>query len=279
MRDLTFRCLECGGEACPPWTTYCPLCAAERDAILSVDDEGFACELDGRRIVDEEHWLLDFCRHHEWQCFVVSRDPYKGSVRGLRRTCEEQNDNSNKAWSRTRRRVTGVAAEGAWGKTVLDCAKMLRSSIFHVWKTVPEGQCESDYYVDLGIVCPGWQGMDEGDIAPCFYIIETDTFEAVKKKLELLRARRFVDFRFTVQIHELYTLFYDGSWLRAAGKERSDDHGTVSLMALPRSEVFLDYVDTLIGAFEMRNSLKRWWREKLTREELQAKAVAEKQNQ
>lgn len=39
MRDLTFRCLECGGEACPPWTTYCPLCAAERDAILSVDDE------------------------------------------------------------------------------------------------------------------------------------------------------------------------------------------------------------------------------------------------
>ena len=41
MRDLTFRCLECGGEACPPWTTY-SLCAAERDAILSVDDEGFA---------------------------------------------------------------------------------------------------------------------------------------------------------------------------------------------------------------------------------------------
>ena len=40
MRDLTFRCLECGGEACPPWTTYCPLCAAERDAILSVDDAG-----------------------------------------------------------------------------------------------------------------------------------------------------------------------------------------------------------------------------------------------
>jgi len=39
MRDLTVRCLECGGEACPPWTTYCPLCTAERDAILSVDDE------------------------------------------------------------------------------------------------------------------------------------------------------------------------------------------------------------------------------------------------
>ena len=116
MRDLTFRCLECGGEACPPWTTYCPLCAAERDAILSVDDEGFACELDGRRIVDEGHWLLDFCRHHEWQCFVVSRDPYNDSVRGLRRTCEEENDNSNQGWSRTRRCVTGVPRRKLGGR-------------------------------------------------------------------------------------------------------------------------------------------------------------------
>ena len=251
MRDLTFRCLECGGEACPPWTTYCPLCAAERDAILSVDDEGFACELDGRRIVDEGHWLLDFCRHHEWQCFVVSRDPYNDSVRGLRRTCEEEDDNSNKLWSRTRRRVTGVPAEKAWGKTVVECVEMLRSSLFHVWETV-QGRFESDYYVDLGIVCPGWQTARYEDIAPRFYIIETDTFEAIKKKLELLR---------TDPVGELvYNFIYgdDLCWLRAAGRNRSDDgrtnrgslldHDTVSLMALtPRNESFLPKFDELIA--------------------------------
>jgi len=249
MRDLTFRCLECGGEACPPWTTYCPLCAAERDAILSVDDEGFACELDGRRIVDEGHWLVDFCRHHEWQCFVVSRDPYNNSVRGLRRTCEEENDNSNKAWSRTRRRVTGVPAEKAWGKTAVECVEMLRSSLFHVWETV-QGRFESDYYVDLGIICPDWQTTRYEDIAPRFYIIETDTFEAVKKKLELLRTRDPAGLC-------AYNFIYgdDLCWLRAAGKERSSDfgslrdHGTVSLMALtPReNKSFLHKFDELIA--------------------------------
>ena len=107
---------------------------SELEAWLTrVDDEGFVCGRDGARIVDENHPLLALCQNERWQCFVVSRDPYNDSVRGLRRTCEEENDNSNKAWSRTRRRVTGVPAEKAWGKTVVECVEMLRSSIFHVW--------------------------------------------------------------------------------------------------------------------------------------------------
>ncbi len=225
--------------------------------LTRVDDEGFVCEHDGTRIVDENHPVLELCRQERWQCFAVSRDPYLGSVRGLRRTCEEATDNSNKAWSQTRRRVTGVPAEGAWGETALDCAKMLRSSIFHVWETVParwEGQCESDYYVDLGIVCPGWQGY-EGDIAPRFFLIEADTFEAVKKKLELLKARATDGL-----VDALYDLMYGGEWrwLRAAGKERSEeygslrDHGTVSLMALtPREDhTFLETFDKLIQTFD-----------------------------
>ena len=223
--------------------------------LTRVDDEGFVCEHDGTRITDENHPVLDLCRRESWQCFAVSRDPYLGSVRGLRRTCEEATDNSNKAWSQTRRRVTGVPAEGAWGETALDCAKMLRSSIFHVWETVParwEGQCESDYYVDLGIVCPGWQGY-EGDITPRFFLIEADTFEAVKKKLELLKARATDPL-----VDTLYDFMYGGElrWLRAAGKERSEeygslrDHGTVSLMALtPREDqTFLETFDKMIEA-------------------------------
>ena len=91
--------------------------------LTRVDDEGFVCEHDGTRITDENHPVLELCRRESWQCFAVSRDPYLGSVRGLRRTCEEATDNSNKAWSQTRRRVTGVPAEGAWGKTALDWAR------------------------------------------------------------------------------------------------------------------------------------------------------------
>lgn len=227
---------------------------SELEAWLTrVDDEGFVCGRDGARIVDENHPLLALCQKERWQCFVVSRDPYNDSVRGLRRTCEEENDNSNKAWSRTRRRVTGVPAEKAWGKTVVECVEMLRSSLFHVWETVParwDGQCESDYYVDLGIVCPGWQTARYEDIAPRFYIIETDTFEAIKGKLELLRKRDPAG-------ELVYNFIYgdDLCWLRAAGKERSSDYGslrdrgTVSLMALtPReNESFLQKFDELIA--------------------------------
>ena len=83
-----------------------------------------------------------------------------------------------------------------------------------------------------------------------FYIIETDTFEAIKKKLELLRTRDPVG-------ELVYKFIYvdDLCWLRAAGKERSSDysslrdHNTVSLMALtPReNESFLQKFDELIA--------------------------------
>jgi hypothetical protein len=126
---------------------------------------------------------------------------------------------------------------------------MLRSSLFHVWETV-QGRFESDYYVDLGIICPDWQTTRYEDIAPRFYIIETDTFEAVKKKLELLRTRDPAGLC-------AYNFIYgdDLCWLRAAGKERSSDfgslrdHGTVSLMALtPReNKSFLHKFDELIA--------------------------------
>ena len=225
----------------------------ELEAWLSkVDDEGFAC--DGTtRITDENHPLLALCRRERWQCFTVSRHGKTGRVRGLRRTCEEQEDNSNKAWSLTRRRVIGVPADRAWGATVRDCVEMLRASLFHVWETVPskwEGQCESDYYVNLGLICPGWQTTEFEDIGPGFYVMEADTFDAVKKKLSALRSAG------DQRAEMVYAFIYGGDlqWFRAGGKERSPDFGslvdreTVSLMAIaPRlDDEFLENFDRMI---------------------------------
>ena len=109
----------------------------ELEAWLSkVDDEGFACD-GATRITDENHPLLALCRKERRQCFTVSRDGKTGRVRGLRRTCEEQEDNSNKAWSLTRRRVIGgrpFGTPGDWGATVRACVETLRASLFHVWE-------------------------------------------------------------------------------------------------------------------------------------------------
>ena len=248
-------CERCGNVGVGAWLTLCPFCGVERQPSITLDDEGFACDATtGTRILDEHHPVLAWGRRYEWQCFVVSRHGKTGHVRGLRRTCVEWNDNPNKAWSRTRRRVRGVPAEKAYGATVRDCVEMIRSSLFHVWSTVPQkfpGQCESDYYVNLGLIAPTWQTTDYEDIGPGFYVMERDTFEFVADKLKTLRSSG--DPRAKV----VYDFVFGGDleWFRAGGKERLDDYGqrladrdTVSLMALaPRElDTFLEHFDQMI---------------------------------
>ena len=246
-------CQKCGNDGIGPWLDYCPLCIEERQPSMKLDDEGFLCALDGTRILDENHPLLAWARKLDWQCFAVSRDGKTGRVRGLRRTCQEWDENANKAWSRTRRRVRGVPRENAYGNTTRDCAEMLRSSLFHVWHTVPqrfENQCETDYYVNLGLIAPGWQTTEYEDIGPGFYVIEADTFEFVQRRIRSImehdpKARLVHDFIFGGDLQ----------WFRAAGKDRPDafnerlvDRDSVSLMALtPRkSDTFFENFDKMI---------------------------------
>lgn len=214
MDDMLLqKCSECGESPIGPWQCTCPFCGINRRPLFSIDDDGFLCELDGNKIVDGKHWILEFCNKWEWQAFCVSRDG-SGNICGLRRTCEEWDDNSNKGWCFARRTVSrrNAASFSKKPKLAHNCVKILKSSIFHVWPSVPQrypGQCETDYYVNLG--------MKNGDeISHGSFVIERDTFEFVKEALRLGRPtendlRRFLD-ELKIPEHE------------CLGKERPDDY-------------------------------------------------------
>ena len=211
--DLKQKCSECGESGVGPWLSMCPYCGQDIPPLLSVDDEGFLCELNGDKILDDTHWILDFCKEWEWQAFCVSRDG-NGNIRGLRRTCEEWDDNSNKGWCFARKTVsTGNPSSFARTQQFANkCAKILKSSLFHAWPCVHQrypGEFETDYYVGLGL-------KNGEDITPGSFVIEKDTLEFVKKALQYSETG-------DTKVDELLTFIDELDIVECLGKERPSD--------------------------------------------------------
>lgn len=219
---------ECGhleqfGIKCTvgPWCDCCPFCVEDRQPQFLISDTGFLCELNGERILDPSHWVLDFCKKQEWQAFCVSKDG-SGNVCGLRRTCEEWEDNSNKGWSFARRTVKfrdNFRNPSTFAKKpnfVKNLAVILSASVFHVWPSDrqrdPDSvEYETDYYVNLGL-------KNGEDIQPGSFVIEEDTFIFVDEVLH------YGESALDAKGEALLKYFNELNVVQCLGKDRPDDY-------------------------------------------------------
>lgn len=225
--DLKQECSACRQDGVGPWLSMCPFCGTDRQPLFSLDEDGFLCEVDGDRILDETHWILDFCERWEWQAFCVSRDG-DGAVRGLRRTCMEWNDNANEGWCHARKTVLlkNPTAFSKMPRLALKCAKIMRSSLFHVWPTIPRGgrrdrprddfgdfnRFETDYYVNLGL-------MNGENISRGSFVMEKDTLHFVRQSLHLSYERNE-----DAAVGDMLNFIGDMQWTECLGKDRPDDY-------------------------------------------------------
>lgn len=204
-----------------PWIDCCPFCVEDRQPQFLIDDSGFLLELNGEMILDPSHWILKFCKKQQWQAFCVSKDG-SGNVCGLRRTCEEWEDNSNKGWSFARRTVEfrdNFRNPSTFAKKrnfVKDLAVILSASVFHVWPSDrqrdPEFvEYETDYYVNLGL-------KNGEDIQPGSFVIEEDTFIFVDEVL------RYGESALDAKGKALLKYFKELDVVQCLGKDRPSDY-------------------------------------------------------
>lgn len=206
-----------------PWLDYCPFCVEDRQPQFLISDTGFLCELNGEKILDPSHWILEFCKKQEWQAFCVSKDG-SGNVCGLRRTCQEWEDNSNKDWSFARRTVefrdnfrnpsTFAKKPNFMGKL----ARIISASTFHVWPSDrqrdPEFvEYETDYYVQLGL-------KNGEHIQPGSFVIEEDTFIFVDEVL----TQSFGESTLDAKGKALLKFWNEVKVVQCLGKDRPSDY-------------------------------------------------------
>ena len=204
-----------------PWCDCCPFCVEDRQPQFLISDSGFLCELNGDKILDASHWILKFCKKQEWQAFCVSKDG-SGNVCGLRRTCEEWDDNSNKNWSFARRTVKfrdNFRNPSTFAKKpnfVKNLAVILSASTFHVWPSDQQRdpefvEYETDYYVNLGL-------KNGEDIQPGSFVIEEDTFIFVDEVLH------FGESALDAKGEALLKFCNELNVVQCLGKDRPDDY-------------------------------------------------------
>lgn len=204
-----------------PWCDCCPFCVEDREPQFLISDSGFLCELNGDKILDASHWILKFCKKQEWQAFCVSKDG-SGNVCGLRRTCEEWDDNSNKNWSFARRTVKfrdNFRNPSTFAKKpnfVKNLAVILSASTFHVWPSDQQRdpefvEYETDYYVNLGL-------KNGEDIQPGSFVIEEDTFIFVDEVLH------FGESALDAKGEALLKFCNELNVVQCLGKDRPDDY-------------------------------------------------------